>query len=125
MSFSNPEQWLQAGMRVALGATGVALDLIQDPQKRAEGLAQVTQETRQVLSDLAQRGEQTEQEARRFVSTLFPNLVPTPPPAAPAPTPTEPVVEATLVTSPSPVSELTTLTAEIATLRQNLEQAKS
>ena len=62
---------LQKGFRVTLGATASLVEVLQDPSKRDENIAKLSQEWSQLSADWAEKGEVTEQEARSFVDTIL------------------------------------------------------
>ena len=64
-------QVIQQGFRVTIGATASFVETIQDPQKRTEALSQIQTELEQKTREWAQKGEVTEQEARRIIDNLI------------------------------------------------------
>ncbi|MDJ0689066.1 MAG: hypothetical protein QNJ41_11200 [Xenococcaceae cyanobacterium MO_188.B32] len=64
-------QFIQQGFRVTIGATASLVETIQDPQKRTEALSQLQIELEQKTKEWAQKGEVTEQEARRIIDNLI------------------------------------------------------
>ena len=64
-------QFIQQGFRVTIGATASLVETIQDPQKRTEALSQLQIELEQKTREWAQKGEVTEQEARRIIDNLM------------------------------------------------------
>ena len=64
-------QFIQQGFRVTIGATASLVETIQDPQKRTEALSQLQIELEQKTREWAQKGEVTEQEARRIIDNLI------------------------------------------------------
>lgn len=63
-------QVIQQGFRVTIGATASLIETIQDPQKRTKTLSQIQVELEQKTREWAQKGEVTEQEARRIIDSL-------------------------------------------------------
>jgi polyhydroxyalkanoate synthesis regulator phasin len=124
MNSNNLLQLLQTGFRVSLGATTSLVETLQDPQKRAENLTQLTTELSQRVTEWAQKGEITEQEARRFVEELFRQQRST------ANSPSTGTSSDTVTTSPTtPASpnvqlELEELTAQISAIRTELEKLR-
>jgi polyhydroxyalkanoate synthesis regulator phasin len=110
-------QLLQNGFRVTLGATASLIEVVQDPQRRQENLSKLRQEWSELSEEWAAKGESTEQDARNFVDTvLSQRRAQSPYPSTPTtPTPTAPSVQ----------TELQELTAQIATIRAELEKLRS
>lgn len=71
MNANNLFQVVQQGFRMTVGATASLLETIQDPQKRAETISELQTELSQKTREWAQKGEITEQEARRMLDNLF------------------------------------------------------
>ncbi|MBD2020439.1 hypothetical protein H6F43_09590 [Leptolyngbya sp. FACHB-36] len=110
---------LQKGFRVTLGATTSLIEVLQDPEKRQENLAKLSQEWSQLSEDWAAKGFQTEQEARSFVDSLV-SQQPSSTTAASPPSGT------TAPTAPPDVQlELQELTAQIAAIRAELERLRN
>jgi polyhydroxyalkanoate synthesis regulator phasin len=124
MNSNNLLQLLQTGFRVSLGATTSLVETLQDPQKREENLTQLTTELSQRVTEWAQKGEITEQEARRFVEELFRQQ------RSAGSSPSTGTSSDTVTTSPtSPASpnvqlELEELTAQISAIRTELEKLR-
>jgi polyhydroxyalkanoate synthesis regulator phasin len=132
---------LYKGFRVSLGATASLAETLQDPykreqqlnqlrqawdelptvlkdeQKRQENLSRLQTELTQLTDEWATKGEVTEREARNFVETMlsqYPQQR------------TTPTVDTT-ATPIAPTSvqlELQELTAQIAAIREELEQLR-
>lgn len=64
-------QIIQQGFRVTIGATTSLVETIQDPRKRTEALSQIQLELEQKTKEWANKGEVTEQEARRIIDNLI------------------------------------------------------
>ena len=72
MNPDNLPQMLQTGFHLTLGATSFLLETLQDPQKREENLDKLRQSDLSPLaSELLEKGEMTDREARNFVDTIF------------------------------------------------------
>lgn len=71
MNANSVAQFLQTGDRTALGASSAIAQLLHNPQKLADILAQPPRSPEQILQDLAARGESIEQEARKFGETFL------------------------------------------------------
>lgn len=110
---------LQKGFRVTLGATTSLIEVLQDPEKRQENLAKLSQEWSQLSEDWAAKGFQTEQEARSFVDSLVSQQQSSTTAASPPSGTTAP-------TAPPDVQlELQELTAQIAAIRAELERLRN
>ncbi|MGK7951193.1 MAG: hypothetical protein AB4368_21005 [Xenococcaceae cyanobacterium] len=71
MNNNNFLQVIQQGFRITIGATASLVETIQDPQKRTKTLSQLQLELEQKTKEWAQKGEVTEQEARRIIDDLL------------------------------------------------------
>lgn len=71
MNNNNFLQVIQQGFRITIGATASLVETIQDPQKRTKTLSQIQLELEQKTKEWAQKGEVTEQEARRIIDDLL------------------------------------------------------
>jgi polyhydroxyalkanoate synthesis regulator phasin len=113
----NPDTFVQAlqkGYRVTLGATAVAIESLQDSQRREDTFTRLRNDPNQLIEELAVKGETTEREARSFVDGVFSQ----PPTAAPTSTPSSPQ---TVVIQ----QDLQELTAQLAALRSELERLRA
>jgi polyhydroxyalkanoate synthesis regulator phasin len=123
----NPDsfvQLLQRGFRITLGATSSLLETLQDPQKRDANLSELKTKWSQQAEDWATKGAVTEEEARNFVDRLWQQR-----PSGMRTTSSNPPSNPVTVTTPNPdpqaQSEIQDLTAQIATLRAELENLRS
>ncbi|MFZ1029076.1 MAG: hypothetical protein WAN66_22980 [Limnoraphis robusta] len=127
MNADNLTQIIHQGFRVTLGATSSMIEMLQDSQKRSENLEKIQSQWTQLAEEWAEKGEQTEQEARKFVDTLLEqqtNSATTEPTAS---TYSSPMTTTTSVSVSQPTNsaqELQELTAQIAALRQELERLR-
>lgn len=64
-------QVIQQGFRITIGATTSLVETIQDPQKRTEALTHIQAELEQKIREWSEKGEVTEQEARRIIDNLI------------------------------------------------------
>lgn len=71
MNPNNPNQILQQGFRIAIGAVASLVEAIQDPDKRAEAIADLQMEFNQKIREWAAKGAVTEQEARTIIDDLL------------------------------------------------------
>lgn len=124
MSSDNLVQTLQTGFRITVGATASLLESLQDDQKREENLETLKLEWTQIADKWAQKGEQTEQEARNFVDAVMSqgqSAASRPPTdSASSSAPETPATDADAAVQ----TELQELTEQIATLRKELEQLR-
>ncbi|MCC5897852.1 MAG: hypothetical protein JJU32_08045 [Phormidium sp. BM_Day4_Bin.17] len=120
----NPDtlmQSLQTSFRATVGAASTALESLQDAQKREENLQALQNQDWEVLvQQLAEKGEITELEARRFVDELL----------GTQPTDGPRTVDVTGDTEspdgePATEEELEELSEMVAKLRQELEQLRN
>jgi polyhydroxyalkanoate synthesis regulator phasin len=123
MNSDNLVQLLQKGFRVTLGATATLIEVLQDPQRRDENLSKLQSEWSQLSEEWAEKGEVTEQEARSFVddflsrqSNSTTSSSSESASSAPSTTPTAP---------PDIQVDLQDLTAQIATIRAELEKLRN
>lgn len=71
MNPDNLPQMLQTGFHLTLGATSFFIETLQDPLKREENLDKLKSDLGQLASELLEKGEMTDREARNFVDTIF------------------------------------------------------
>lgn len=76
MNVDNVTEFFQKGFRVSLGATSFLAETIQDPNKREENLQKLnsnfnSMDFTELTEELAEKGEFTEQEARKFVDNIL------------------------------------------------------
>ncbi|HEY9670421.1 MAG TPA: hypothetical protein V6D11_03185 [Waterburya sp.] len=124
MNSNNLLDILQTGFRVSLGATTSLVETLQDPQKREESLSQLRLELSQRVTEWAEKGAVTEQEARRLIEQIWrqpSNSGRSTTTEATTPTPT---ASPTSSTSPSTQLEIEELTAQIAAIRTELEKLR-
>jgi polyhydroxyalkanoate synthesis regulator phasin len=125
MNSNNLLDLLQTGLRISLGATTSLVETLQDPQKREESVSQLQSDLSQKVTEWAEKGAVTEQEARQFIEQMwrqqsYPGHSPT------TETPSDGSdVPPTTVTSPSTQMEIQELTAQIAALRTELEKLRN
>lgn len=73
MNSNNLLQIVQQGFRVTVGATAVLVETLQNPQKRTETLTSWQQDLQKYTQEWAEKGEITEQEARKFIENMWQN----------------------------------------------------
>ncbi|MCP2728255.1 hypothetical protein [Limnofasciculus baicalensis] len=120
MNSNNLVELLQTGFRVSLGATASLVEILQDSQKREENLSQIRSDLSQKVTEWAQKGETTEQEARNFIDQMLQRQGNSGNPGAtetPRDTPTP-------AASQNTQQEIEELTAQIAAIRTELEQMR-
>ena len=71
MENNNLLQMAQQGFRMTVGAATSLVETVQNPQKRAEMLAQMQADLSQKTQEWSEKGEVTEQEARKRLDNLF------------------------------------------------------
>jgi polyhydroxyalkanoate synthesis regulator phasin len=114
----NPDtlvQMVQKGVHITLGATSTAVESLQDSQKRQENWSKLNLGWDALSEEWAQKGQQTEQEARAFVDTLLAQRGGTPASAPPA-SPSAP---------PDVQQDIQDLTEQLVALRTELEQLRN
>ncbi|MGB3240757.1 MAG: hypothetical protein WBB29_20895 [Geitlerinemataceae cyanobacterium] len=121
MTSDNLVQNLQTGFRITVGATASLLESLQDDRKREENLDLLKLEWTEIAATWAQKGQQTEQEARNFVDTAIGQGR-----SATSRPPTDSASSSVAETLAAEVdiavqTELQELTEQIATLRKELE----
>lgn len=119
---------LQTGFRVSLGATTSLVETIQNPQKREATLSELTLQLSQRVTEWAEKGEITEQEARRFIDEMLRqqgNSGRTPTTATPSYTSTTSPTPPTTPVAPNAELEIQELTAQIAAIRTELEKLRN
>jgi polyhydroxyalkanoate synthesis regulator phasin len=125
MNADNLTQILHQGFRVTLGATSSMIEMLQDSQKRNENLEKIQSQWSQLAQEWAEKGEQTEEEARKFVDTILEQQS-----NSGAAETTTSTSSSSMTTTPVSVSEpdsaedLQELTAQIAALRLELERLR-
>ncbi|HBL14705.1 MAG TPA: hypothetical protein DD379_25610 [Cyanobacteria bacterium UBA11162] len=129
MDSKNLVEWVQTGFRVSLGVTTSLIESIQDPHKREENLARLQLDWSQQVAELAQKGETTEQEARKFVDEMLRKQNQSQNQSG-SPSTTETASDNWTTSPTSGVSqsnqqEIEELTAQIAALRTELEQMRN
>jgi polyhydroxyalkanoate synthesis regulator phasin len=106
-------QILQQTFWVGVGVTAEFLETLQDPKKRNETLSELQKEIAKKTQEWSQKGEITEQEARRFVEQWLSQQTNSKTPNNSSPT-----------TTTNVESEIQQLTEKIITLRQELEDLR-
>jgi polyhydroxyalkanoate synthesis regulator phasin len=125
MNSNNLLDLLQTGLRVSLGATTSLVETLGDSQKREESLSQLRLEFSQRVTEWAEKGAITEQEARSFIEQMWrqqsasgrSSATGTPSDTSVTPPPT--------TASPNAQLELEELTAQIAAIRTELEKLRN
>lgn len=121
MNSNNLLGLLQTGFRVSLGATADFVETLQDPLKREESFSQLRSELSQRVTEWAQKGEITEQQARQFIDEIL-RQQNNPGRSSATETPSERVTTPFPTTAaPNVQLEIEELTAQIAAIRTELE----
>jgi polyhydroxyalkanoate synthesis regulator phasin len=127
MNFNTLLQSVQTGFRVSLGATTSLIETLQDPQKREENLSQLNSQFSQKVIEWAEKGQITEQEARRFIDEILRRQSnPEHPPTTA--TPSDRVTTPSTSTASAPPNvqlEIEELTVQIAAIRTELEKLRN
>jgi polyhydroxyalkanoate synthesis regulator phasin len=118
VDLTNPIKLLKKGFHVSLGATSSLLESIQDPRKRDENLAQLRLGPNQVTEIWSEKGEITEQEARKFVDSLVSQA------NATSSGTSRPTTTVTTPETSKAQTELEELTSHLADLRSQLAKEK-
>lgn len=122
MSNPNPVELVQKSYYAAIGAVSSVVESVQDSQKRNETIAQVQQlianpssdKIHDVAKTLAEKGQVTEQQARKFVDTILDNRS--------VPTTAKPAASST---TQQLQTEIISLTQTLASIRGQLETTLS
>lgn len=123
MNSENLAEALHKGFHVTLGATTSLVESLQDPQKRDENVAKLSQDWNQLSEEWAEKGRVTEQEARNFVDTLLAQRGQSTSTSTGAPSSS--TSEAAPTAPPDIQLELQELTAQIAAIRAELERLRN
>ena len=109
---------VQQGFRITVGAATVLIETIQDPEKRVETWSDLQTQLSQRTQEWAEKGVQTEQEARQFVENWINRSA----------SPGDTASTTASTTPPSPVpdleTEVQTLTEQLTALRKELEELR-
>ena len=68
---NNLFQLIQQGRRIAIGAIASCAETLQDPQKRAEAIANLQTELNQKIQEWSAKGEVTEADVKVFIDNLM------------------------------------------------------
>ncbi|HEY9611589.1 hypothetical protein [Allocoleopsis sp.] len=125
MNSNNLLDLLQTGFRVSLGATTSLVETLGDSQKREESLSQLRLELSQRVTEWAQKGAITEQEARSFIEQIWRQQ--SDPGRSSATETSNEMFTAppTTAASPNAQLEIEELTAQIAAIRTELEKLRN
>jgi polyhydroxyalkanoate synthesis regulator phasin len=123
MNANNFSQFVQQSYRVAVGAAATLLETLQDSQKRESTISELQSQWNQRVEEWAEKGEVTEQEARRTVETWLHKQQ-----RGKQATETD-SSQGAEATAPPPAdtaaqAELKALTQEIVALRTELEESR-
>ncbi|BAW95458.1 hypothetical protein NIES970_03640 [[Synechococcus] sp. NIES-970] len=106
---------IQKGFHVTVGAAATLVETIQDPMKREVTITGFRTELQSRAEEWSEKGEMTEQEARKFLEKIFQQGK-----TAGAPGDQEIVTTATEVKDGELQTELKNLTEQIITLKSEL-----
>lgn len=121
MKANNLFEFLHQGFRITVGATASLVETLQDPQKRQATFSELQTEFNQRTEEWLQKGEQTEEEARRIVNQFWQKQGQQSSSSRTA-TSSEPAPSSTSATPSTPQTEIQELTEQIVTLRKELEE---
>ena len=124
MNSNNLVEFLQTGFRVSLGATASLVEILQDSQKREENLSQLRSDFSQKVTEWAEKGETTEQEARNFIEQMLQRQANSATSGGTETPRDTPVTYSTPAASQNTQQEIQELTAQIAAIRTELEQMR-
>ena len=122
MNSNNLLQLVQTGFRVTLGVTTSAIETLQDSQKLQEIFSQFNSDMKQQMETWAEKGEVTEQEARKMMDNIWSQSGQAT--SSAASTTIDIVSETPNTTGSSVESEIQNLTEQIVNLRQELESLR-
>jgi polyhydroxyalkanoate synthesis regulator phasin len=119
----NPDELIQTaqkGFHITLGATASLVESLQDTRKREENVAKFQQDWESLSEELAEKGRQTEREARSFVDGMISQQGSTSSqaPASPGQAPQSPTAP------PDIQQDIQDLTAQVAAMRAELERLR-
>ena len=117
---NNLVQFVQQGFRVTLGATTSLVETLQDDQKRQTTITQLSTQLNQQVQQWAEKGEVTEQEARRVMDTFWSQSVN----QQSNPTSTTVDISNPATSNSNSPSEIQDLTDQIINLRKELEDLR-
>ena len=116
MDNNNLLQIAQQGFRITVGAATSLVETVQNPQKRTEVLSQMQADLSQKTQEWSEKGEVTEQEARKFLDSLFNRQS--------SGVNNQGTQRSSAVSRTNTTSDLQQLTDEIIALRRELEQIR-
>ena len=129
MNPDNLPQMLQTGFHLTLGATSFLIETLQDPLKREENLDKLKSDLGELASELLEKGEMTDREARNFVDTIFsqPGNRENADSESVSPKQSDPTTDhpPDSVVQPDVKLEIQELTAHMAALRVELEKLRA
>ena len=123
MSNHNLTEVLQHSLRVAIGATTVLVETLQDTEKRSNTFEELQTQFEQKREEWAQKGEVTEQEGRRVVTEWLNQFQGTSNNSSSSYSPT-PSAPSSSTNSYSSNSSVQNLTQQIIDLRKELENLR-
>ncbi len=118
-------QMLQTGFHLTLGATSFLIETLQDPVKRSENLEKLNSDLGILASELLEKGEMTDREARNFVDTIFSGPSDRENSHNESVSPKQSDSSADSVTTPELQLEIQELTAQMVALRTQLENLRA
>ena len=122
MNTNNLFEFVYQGFRVTVGATASLVEAIQDPQKREATISELQTELNQRTQEWAEKGENTEREARKFIDGFLKQNTNSSP-SEDRSTNQDSTSNST-ATNSNDQSELQELTEQIVNLRNELEELR-
>ncbi len=116
MDNNNLLQIAQQGFRITVGAATSLVETVQNPQKRTEVLSQMQEDLSQKTQEWSEKGEVTEQEAKKLLDSLFKRQG--------SGVNNQGAQSSSAVSRTNTSSDLQQLTDEIIALRRELEQIR-
>ncbi len=125
----NPDtvtQFFQKGFRVTLGAATSLIETFQDPQGQTAKFSEIGTDFGRLTEELETKGEATEEEARKLVDSMVAQM-PNPfgPMGASSSQTTTVNTVATPVADSGLQAELQSLTEQLASIRQDIEELRN
>ena len=124
MTTNNIFELVHQGFRVTVGATATLVETLQDSHKREATLSELQTEFNQRTKEWAEKGENTEQEARKMIENIWSKKGEQQQPEDTVTTSETTSTSTTTTTNSDPQSELKELTEQIVSLRTELEELR-
>jgi len=122
---SRSSDWFTRARHFFYGTATALVELLEDPQKRAESFGRLSGDWAALAAELEQKGEQIEQEAVRYLTSLRHEATKAPGPAVESQTPAPQSGSPTATISKEEMGELMELIHQIESLRLELERLRT